>query len=279
VKYVPSWFPGAGFKRTAASWRETLTEMSEMPHRMVKQAIENGTAVPSFTQELLESKSSLSDFTHEEEETIKWAAASMYSGGADTTVSAIATFFLAMVMYPDVVKKAQEELDRVVGGERLPSFKDRGKLPYIEAICKEVFRCISFLTSVTVEISHCLLDSFYSYRWGPVVPVCVPHVSTKDDVYEGYRIPKGSLVCPNIFGITHDESIYPDPDAFKPERFLNADVDSNQIIFGYGRRICPGMNLADLSIWISVAMTLSVFDISEVKGEPAKFKYTSGTIS
>jgi Cytochrome P450 len=140
VRYVPSWFPGAEFKRIAASWGETLNEMAELPHRMVKLSIRNGTAVPSFTQELLESKPSFSDFTHEEEETIKWAAASLYSGGADTTVSAIATFFLAMVMYPDVIKKAQEELDRVVGVERLPSFSDRVDLPYIEAICKEVLR-------------------------------------------------------------------------------------------------------------------------------------------
>lgn len=142
VKYVPSWFPGSSFKKIAQEWRANLTEMTELPHRMVKSSITNGTAVPSFTQELMESKTS---FTEEEEETIKWTAASLYSGGADTTVSAIATFFLAMVMNPEVVKKAQEEIDRVVGHDRLPSFSDRPNLPYVEAVCKEVLRSVLVL--------------------------------------------------------------------------------------------------------------------------------------
>ena len=80
------------------------------------------------------------DGDEEEESTIKWTMASLYSGGADTTVSAIATFFLTMTLNPHVVKKAQEELDAVIGDERLPTFSDREKLPYIEAICKEVLR-------------------------------------------------------------------------------------------------------------------------------------------
>jgi cytochrome P450 len=141
VKYVPSWFPGASFKKIAAEWRANLTEMTELPHRMVKEQIANGTAAPSFSQELLESKPA-SAFSTEEEETIKWTAASLYSGGADTTVSAISTFFLAMAMNPKVVKKAQAELDRVVGGDRLPAFKDRANLPYVEAVCKEVLRYV-----------------------------------------------------------------------------------------------------------------------------------------
>jgi len=254
LKYIPDWFPGASFKKTAVEWRANLTEMCELPHRFVKEGIKSGTAAPSFTQELLESKEA-SAFSKEEEETIKWTAASLYSGGADTTVSAISTFFLAMAMNPEVVKKAQEELDRVVGSERLPNFKDRPRMPYVEAICKEVL------------------------RWGPVVPTGVPHVSTKDDVYEGYRIPKGTLVFSNIWGITHDETVYPQPCEFKPERYLDAKEDSKTTSFGYGRRICPGMNLADLSLWISVAMTLHVFDIKPIASEPPQFKYTNGTIS
>jgi len=128
-------------------------------------------------------------------------------------------------------------------------------MPYVEAFCKEVL------------------------RWGPVVPTGVPHVSTKDDVYEGYRIPKGTLVFANIWGITHNESVYPKPCEFLPERYLDAKEDSRVTSFGYGRRICPGMNLADLSLWISVAMTLHVFDIKAVAAEPPTFKYTNGTIS
>ena len=56
------------------------------------------------------------------------------------TVSAIATFYLAMTCYPEVLKRAQEEIDRVVGTDRLPSFSGRSKLPYVEALMKETLR-------------------------------------------------------------------------------------------------------------------------------------------
>lgn len=79
-----------------------------------------------------------------------------------------------MTLHPSIVRKAQAELDSVIGPDRLPSFADRPDLPYCEAVLKEVL------------------------RWGPVVPTGVPHRSIKDDVYEGYRIPKGSLIFANI---------------------------------------------------------------------------------
>ena len=85
------------------------------------------------------------------------------------------TFLLAMALYPEVQKKAQAELDAVVGRNRLPDFDDRDSLPYITAITKE-----------------CL-------RWLTVAPFGVPHSSTEDDEYNGYLIPKGSLILPNIW--------------------------------------------------------------------------------
>ena len=63
-------------------------------------------------------------------------------GGSDTTVSALGTFFLAMVCYPEVQKKAQAELDRVVGPSRLPTHEDWAELPYLSAVVKEVLRCV-----------------------------------------------------------------------------------------------------------------------------------------
>lgn len=94
--------------------------------------------------------------TTEEDYVVKWSAQSLFSGGAETvrrslqyilrltlftqTVSANYSFFLAMTLSPDIQKKAQVEIDSVVGHDRLPSFADRTSLPYIEAICKEIFR-------------------------------------------------------------------------------------------------------------------------------------------
>lgn len=82
-----------------------------------------------------------------------------------------------MMLHPEVQRKAQEEIDRVVGTERLPGVADREKLPYIDAIVKEVL------------------------RWNPVAPMGLPHMTTEDDVCEGYLIPKGALLLPNIWYI------------------------------------------------------------------------------
>ena len=79
------------------------------------------------------------------------------------------------MVFPEVQQKAQEEIDRVVGQDRLPTFKDRKDLPYIEATVKEVL------------------------RWHPVGPMAIPHTSTEDDICEGYLIPKGAMLLPNIW--------------------------------------------------------------------------------
>ena len=80
-----------------------------------------------------------------------------------------------MMVFPDIQRKAQEEIDRVIGQDRLPTFKDRNNLPYIEATVKEVL------------------------RWHPVAPMGLPHTSTEDDICEGYLIPKGAMLLPNIW--------------------------------------------------------------------------------
>jgi cytochrome P450 len=80
-----------------------------------------------------------------------------------------------MALFPEVQQKAQQELDTVVGSDRLPTFRDREKLVYINALVQEVL------------------------RWHPVVPMNLAHSPTQDDTFEGYRIPKGSAVLANIW--------------------------------------------------------------------------------
>lgn len=87
------------------------------------------------------------------------------------------TFFLAMVLHPQVQLKAREEIDHVVGDNRLPTVRDRENLPYVEAVLKEVF------------------------RFHPIAPMGLPHLVTEDDVYEGYLIPKGAIIVPNIWSV------------------------------------------------------------------------------
>jgi cytochrome P450 len=133
---VPAWFPGAGFKHIAREWRGSLEKMVSAPYELVKDQMVAGIAPVSFTSNLLEG----SDLSAEEDHAVKWSAFSLYAGGADTTVSTIYSLFLAMTLFPDVQKKAQAEIDAVVGLDRLPSFVDRDSLPYIDALVKEVLR-------------------------------------------------------------------------------------------------------------------------------------------
>ncbi|OCB91350.1 cytochrome P450 oxidoreductase [Sanghuangporus baumii] len=273
LRHLPTWFPGARrFHAIAKHFRETVTELVEKPFAFVKMQIANGTAEPSYVASLLEKydKEGNGVLSPEQECVIKWSASSLYTGGSDTTVSAIQAFFLAMLLHPHVLERAQAEIDSLTRGARLPGFADREKLPYINALCKEVL------------------------RWAPVAPMGLPHVNSEDVLYEGYTIPKSSIVMPNIWHYAHDPSVYDSPYEFRPERFLQepsspsspspspigaktgsfarhgavlcSERDVREYVFGFGRRACPGRELADASLFMFVAMSIAALDIRPSAG-------------
>ncbi|KAF4601249.1 hypothetical protein EYR38_005901 [Pleurotus pulmonarius] len=278
LRHVPDWVPGTEFKQKAKAWSCTLNAMADQPFEFVRKQMAAGVASPSFTSLLLESKQ-----PHPEaEDDIKWISASLYSGAADTTVSAIYAFFLAMALHPEVASKAQQEIEAVVGTNRLPTFADREHLPYVSALTKEVLRWNS-----VVPLGPYIIHLVHMHRAKRYL-TAVPHVATQDDVHEGYFIPKGSLVMPNLWGMTHDPRRYRNPTVFNPERFIpsegrHVEPDPYDVVFGFGRRICPGSYLADGMIFITCAMSLAVFNISKavehgVIIEPVH-ENTTGTIS
>ncbi|KAI0466898.1 cytochrome P450 [Xylaria cf. heliscus] len=243
LKKLPDWAPGAGFKKLAREWAAELLDVTEKPYAFVKYQMAQGRDETSFMSRLIE----IGDSGLEENDINKWSAASLYTAGADTTVSAIRCFFLAMIIYPEVEKRAQEEIDRIIGNTRLPTMADRESLPYIDAVVKETL------------------------RWHPVAPMGLPHENTEDDVYNGYLIPEGSMLFANIWHFTHDPDVYHDPNVFKPERFLARDghkpePDPKKFVFGFGRRICPGRILADNSLFLIVAQSLAVFSTKRYDG-------------
>ncbi|ESK84360.1 cytochrome p450 [Moniliophthora roreri MCA 2997] len=160
-----------------------------------------------------------------------WLAAAMCIAAFETTETTLNWLVLAMITFPEVQRKAQEELDRVIGRARIPTLNDLDSLSYMRAVVKEVL------------------------RWRPALPTSLFHASLEDDIYEGYYIPKGCLVIPNVLAMNHDEEVYgPKPDEFRPERFLNEDgthkpsppdtKDEGHHTFGFGRRICSGRHVA-----------------------------------
>ncbi|OOF95350.1 hypothetical protein ASPCADRAFT_207823 [Aspergillus carbonarius ITEM 5010] len=243
LKHLPIWFPGATFLRTARAFREVARAWGSQPYEFVRQQMSQKKHAPSYLSGLVE-KDGFPEPGSREENVIKWSAAAIFGGGSDTTISTMGALFLAMALYPDVQRKAQEEIDRVVGTGRLPGYADRDNLPYIDAMVKEAL------------------------RWHSVLPMGVAHASMEEDMCGGYFIPKGSQILPNQWAFTHDPTVYPDPMAFKPERFLASEShvperDPRLLAFGFGRRVCPGRTLADSNIYLSLVQSLAVFRIKK----------------
>ncbi|KAF7365092.1 O-methylsterigmatocystin oxidoreductase [Mycena venus] len=263
LRYLPSWFPGCGFHRFARETSELLDEMKNAPFDFVRQHMRDGGGRLSVLGELLEHNDTHGG-SRERETMIKDVTAVAYAAASDTTAATLVSFIMAMALNPEVVRKAQDEIDTVVGVGRLPGFEDRSALPYCEAVFREVL------------------------RWRPAVPLAVAHATGEDDVYEGYFIPKGTMVLPNIWAMVHDESTYPNPDQFNPERFLNADgqvtSDDHILAFGFGRRACVGRHAADATVWATIVSILSTFNIAKAKDEVGKEieiepEFTDGLVS
>jgi cytochrome P450 len=197
--------------------------------------------------------------------------ASLFGAGSDTTASTMCTAILALITHPETLREAHEELDAVVGSSRTPTFDDETQLPYIQALVKEVL------------------------RWRPVAVLGgTPHASTEDDHFEGYYIPSGTTILGNSWAINLNEDYYPDPHRFDPTRFLSTPhankagkstmgtgkphpAKAGHSSFGWGRRICPGADLAANSLFIALAKILWAFDIVALKGvRYDTFAYTEG---
>ncbi|EJD01999.1 cytochrome P450 [Fomitiporia mediterranea MF3/22] len=224
----------------------------------VKERMAKGTIPDCLTVEALQNqqKISMSD-TY-----LAYSVSSPFGAGIETTSGTLMSFILAMLHFPEVKKRAQSEIDSVLGPDRMPEYEDYDNLPYIAAIVNETL------------------------RWRPIAVLGgQPHASTADDVYNGMYIPKGSTVFANLAGIMNDPVMFPDPGEFRPERFINAKDPRMAIFdlpFGFGRRICPGLHLARNSLFINIARLLWAFDILPALDEngkeiiPDSWNYTDG---
>ncbi|KDQ55455.1 hypothetical protein JAAARDRAFT_180898 [Jaapia argillacea MUCL 33604] len=262
LQHLPGWLPGMGFKRFAQKCRMLTDEMQNAPFEFVKHHMLAGTALPSVTSELLDKVDPHGD-VEEQEATIKRVSGIIYAAGADTTTAGMSTVVLAILLHPESQRKAQAEIDSVIGTHRLPTFEDRKNLPYVDAFVRE------------------------SMRWHPAAPLAVPHATSEEDVYQGYYIPKGAAVIGNTWAMLHDDTTFPNPDLFMPERFLNDDGSLKEYpmaYFGFGRRICPGRSLADAEIWATAVAVLSVFNVTKSKDSTGREVsvdggYTGGLVS
>lgn len=186
---------------------------------------------------------------------VAWDLGILCDAGIETTSISLQIFITACLASPGFIVAAQDELDRVVGTERLPCFDDLDNLPYIQAVVEE------------------------NFRWRHLLPTGVPHATSSDDFYKGFWIPKDSLIVPLYSAMRKDSSLYNDVEEFRPERWLGKSQPSN---FGYGRRICPGRFIARNNLGIVIARLLWGFNVRPKDGKKVVFNealFTTGFVS
>ncbi|KAF5653766.1 oxidoreductase [Fusarium sp. NRRL 25303] len=171
-------------------------------------------------------------------------------GGADTTSNTLAGVIKAMMLFPDVQRKVHEELDAVVGGDRYPTMDDFQSLPYVRQTVKEALRSING---------------------------AIPHAALADDEIDGFKIPAGTTVVLAVWCANNDARLFPNPREFDPSRHdpskslaeaaAAADYKQrDQWTFGAGRRICPGIHVAERTLFLATARLLWAFDIRKARG-------------
>ncbi|KAG9019271.1 hypothetical protein FRB90_004540 [Tulasnella sp. 427] len=263
LKYIPEsipwWVPlPASVKETIrASWKEVCRDIRAR-HKVyyskllkpcqdrAKEGLENRSFMQSVCEKQEESGMS-------EEMTLLLGQAILETG-SDTSGAYLQNATLLLAAHPEVQKKAQEELDRVVGSERTPKMEDMERLPYIRAIIEEV------------------------HRMRPVAPMAIPHHSTSDLSYRNYSIPANTMLIPNVYGIFSSPLTYDSPEKFDPDRYLRhplgigSKVDPKEntnlkdFVYGFGKRSCPGIILAKTTICINISSLLWGFDILKKTG-------------
>lgn len=171
----------------------------------------------------------------------------MFMAGSETTSKSLGFGFLYLLLNPEVQKKAQEEIDRVVGRDRLPTLNDRPNMPYLEALVLESVRVFMGRT------------------------FSIPHRALKDTTLQGYHIPKDTMVIANFAALLNDDDVWDNPDRFWPERFIGCDgkliVPDEYLPFGYGKHRCMGQTLARSNIFLFSACLLQNFDFSVPEGQ------------
>ncbi|KAG2070794.1 cytochrome P450, partial [Suillus decipiens] len=229
LKYIPWYAPELRdeFERTMQLFRGKLN--------CVKQQLSNEDIGPSFSKHMLEN-AHLHGLTEDE---IAHLSGDFFGAGTIPTAVTICIVLMAAAHFPEEQAKVQAEIDAVIGRERAPTFADRPSLPRLDAFISE------------------------ASRWRPMVTEGVPHRTTED---ENYCIPAGTTVIGNHWAISRDPDVYPEPDAFKPQRWIDdrgrLRDDLTFFPYGFGRRVCPGQHVANRSVFINSLLILWAFELS-----------------
>ncbi|KAK4184782.1 O-methylsterigmatocystin oxidoreductase [Podospora australis] len=243
---LPTWLqPGRKMAEEAAA---RVLEIKMAQWRRLEKQVEAGQAPHCFAKEIMENKAHwyAQGLT---EEQLAWVATGIVEAGFETTAATLNSLVLHLAANQRVQAKAQEELMRVVGPERVPCYADIRELPYVRACVKEML------------------------RMNPILSPGIRHFADEDVVYKNHVIPKGTVLLANTAFLHFDPRRFEDPFEFKPERYLSHALYSSEyaamsdpykrdhFTFSSGRRTCPGARLAENSLDIALAGMLWAFEI------------------
>ncbi|KAI5927645.1 cytochrome P450 [Camillea tinctor] len=219
-------------------------------YKKIKNKFKNSEEVPCFCVDIIKAQQQQGF----EDISGAYIGGSFLQAGSEMTSAVLIGFVQAMLIFPEIPKIAQAELDRVCG-DRLPDLNDAPHLPYIRCCVKE------------------------SLRWMPTDILGVPHAVSQDDNYMGYKIPKDSGIVFNVWAIQNDPKRHQNPRMFDPSRWrhdnqtsaeaaTNSDVTKrDHFVYGAGRRLCQGMHIADRSLFLAIARLLWAFNFNRVFDE------------
>ncbi|KAL6088225.1 hypothetical protein STEG23_017671 [Scotinomys teguina] len=172
----------------------------------------------------------------------------MFMAGTVTTSTTLSWALLLMILYPDVQSRVQQEIDEVIGQVRHPEMADQVRMPYTNAVIHEV------------------------QRFADIVPVNIPHMTSRDIEVQGFLIPKGTTLITNLSSVLKDETVWEKPLQFHPEHFLDAQghfVKHEAFMpFSAGRRACLGEPLARMELFLFFTCLLQRFSFSVPDGQP-----------
>ncbi|XP_041998883.1 cytochrome P450 81Q32-like isoform X2 [Salvia splendens] len=260
VDFLPlmRWFGFGGVEKKLMSIHDKRDEFMQRVindnRKLMEMNIDIDVKKKSMVQVLLDFQRS--DPHYYTDLTIKSLLLVLLQGGTSTSTIALEWAFSLLLDNPETLRKAQSEIDRHVGRSRLIAESDVAELPYLRYVILEAMRL------------H------------PPVSILMPHLSSSECAVGGYRVPAGTVLLVNLWEIHHSPKIWADPEAFRPERFEGLDVKKDLGVrlfpFGWGRRACPGENLANLHIGLGLGSLIQCFEWEKV-GEIDMSEQGAGT--
>ncbi|KAK4212170.1 cytochrome P450 [Rhypophila decipiens] len=262
LKYAPESLFNNWVQRSLDVGNRMKSLYSSMKAQVIARRASGSQKVPTFMDQVLDSNNIKSQ-TPLTENQRDFIGGVLMEGGSDTVSTMMLVVIQALTLHPEVQRRAQAEIDAVCTDKASPAWSDYNRLPYIAQIVKEAM------------------------RWRPVTPLAFPHALSQDDTIttpdgRQFFLPKGTTVFLNVWGLHHDPERFQNPDEFNPDRFANqtrpaaeytaSGVDRDHFIYGAGRRICPGIHLAEREMFLGTAKLLWGFNFEQVVDEKTGLK-------